>query len=311
MSKTKKYSHRWFLLGLLGVLIAAPNATVIKYAVDVVSPLQYNALRFFVVALLTTPPLVTALKRLTRYNLSQSLQAGFFMSIAVVSYVTSIKLSQASYVSIITLVTPIVFILFSTRINGEKINRRAMAGVTLAAIGAMVIVMLPLAIRQSGEFVFYPLATVFALINSVSYALAIIKLKTANEAGVPLPALLSISSWVVALTSAVMFSVAVTQGTEISPLNSRLLLGVFYSGVAVALIARLMTVSSYEHIGSVRTSALAYVETLVAIIVPVIILHEQLSIEMIVGGILILLGVYVAEHHKSAHHKHHHIFRSH
>lgn len=311
MKKIKTYNHRWFLLGLLGVCIAAPNATVIKYAVDSVSPLQYNALRFLVVALLTTPLLIMTLKKFTKHNLSQSLQAGFFMSIAVVSYVTSIKLSQASYVSIITLVTPIVFILFSTKINGEKINKRAMAGVTLAAIGAMVVVMLPLAIRQSGEFVFYPLATAFALINSVSYTLAIIKLKTANEAGVPLPALLSISSWTVALISVAMLSFAVSQGTEISALNGRLLLGVFYSGIAVALIARLMTVSSYEHIGSVRTSALAYVETLIAIIVPVVVLHEELSIEMVIGGVLILVGVYVAEHHKSAHHKHHHIFRNH
>ncbi|MCA9309378.1 DMT family transporter, partial [Candidatus Saccharibacteria bacterium] len=230
MAQTKKYGHKWFLLGLLGVFIAAPNATVIKYAVDAVSPLQYNALRFLVVALLTTPLLLASLKKFTKYNLSQSLQAGFFMAIAVVSYVTSIKLSQASYVSIITLVTPIVFILFSTRINGESINKRAMAGVTLAAIGAMVIVMLPLAIRQSGDFVFYPLATAFALVNSISYSLAIIKLKSANEAGVPLPALLSISAWTVAAISGVLLAGALTQGTELSPLNGRLLLGVFYSG---------------------------------------------------------------------------------
>jgi len=42
---------------------------------------------------------------------------------------------------------------------------------------------------------------------------------------------------------------------------------------------------------------------------PIILLGEKLSPEMILGGILVLTGIYVMEHHKSTHAKHAHFAR--
>lgn len=303
--KTKKY---WFYLGLLGVILSAPNATVIKYSVGSIDPYLFNALRFLIVAIITTPFLLANTGRFNKQNFKYSVKAGLYMTVAVITYVWAIKLSQASYVSIITLLTPIAFILLSARLTGDKITSRSVAGISLAALGALVIVVLPVAIKQSGTFIFNPLATTFALINVFVFPLAMISYKKANESGMPIVPLISISSWIICLFNAGLLLVIGGTGHHI---NNSAIFGIVYSGIVIAFIARIMNITSYEHIGAAVTGALEYLEIFLAILLPVVVLHEKLSPEMVIGGILILCGVYVVEHHKSAHHKYHHIFHKH
>lgn len=306
----KNKKHIWFLVGIVGILLAAPNSTVIKHTVEGIDPTLFNALRFGLLAVCLTPYIFFKRKAFTKQSLKYSLYVGLFMAIAVVTYVWAIRLSQASYVSILTLVTPVVFILYSMKLDSQRINRRSFAGISLAAAGAFTIVALPIVINQNAGFVFYPLATLFILGNCLSFPLAIIFSKKAHQAGVPVMATLGVSSWVIVAISMLMIPLTLNASTLPSATPS-LLFGILYSGVVVALMSRILNIVSYEHIGAVVNAALSYTETLIAVILPVFILHEKLSIEMVLGGILILLGVYVVEHHKSAHHKYAHLHRHH
>lgn len=303
--KTKKY---WFYLGLFGVLISAPNATVIKYSLSGIDPFLFNSLRFLLIALLTTPALILSFNKFKKSNISYAFKSGLFMSFTVMTYVLAINLGQASYVSIITLLTPIIFILLSAKMTGEKISQKSIAGITIAAIGAAVIVILPISIAQDGQVVFNPLVVFLALSNTVLFPLAIINLKKANEKGISMMSLMAVSSWMVFVVNAMFF---VSTGKHYASLNKPAIFGIVYSGIVVAFIGRVINVVSYEHIGSAVTSALGYLDVFISILLPVLILNEKLSPEMVIGGILILCGVYVVEHHKSAHHKYHHIFHKH
>lgn len=309
MAKTKKKKTSWLWIGLLAAVIAAPNATVIKYTVNGVDPYYFNAIRFLLIALITTPFLLRNIKLLDKGNFKHSLKAGLYMSIAVVSYVWAIKLSHASYVSIIILLSPIFFILYSAKLTGEKISPRAVTGIILAAIGAMVIVILPIAIKQNGPFIFYPLATVFALVNCMVFPLSIISFKKANDGGLPIIPLLSFSSWLIFLVNICLFYVIGGSATSLS--SGHLMFGIIYSGIVVSLISRIMNVVSYEHIGGAVTGAIAYFETFLAITIPIVILGEKLSKEMVTGGILILAGIYVIQYHKTGKHKRHFLLKTH
>lgn len=308
MKKTKKVHQVWFLVGIIAALIAAPNATVVRYALGSVDPFLFNVGRFLLVAVVMTPFLVRHMTKLRGKAAGYAVRAGLCMSVAVVSYVLAIQNSAASYVSIITLLTPIVFVIYAARITGEKISSRAIAGITLAALGAAVIVVLPIALHQRGQFVFYPLATIYALINVFSFPLSIIYFKRANEAGLPMSSLMSFSSWIVCGVNAVFLLLI---GGGLSMPSSGALLAIMYSGIIVALLSRSLSVVAYEHIGSAISGALGYLETLLAIVIPVFVLSEQLSVEMVIGGMLILLGVYIVEHHKSKAHKHFQFFKHH
>jgi drug/metabolite transporter (DMT)-like permease len=87
--------------------------------------------------------------------------------------------------------------------------------------------------------------------------------------------------------------------------NIQTIIAVVYSAICVALIARLLNVMSYERLGSVVTAGLSYIENLLAILLPLLILGEIITLELIAGGLLILVGVYIAEtQHHSKKHRH-------
>jgi len=302
MTKKKKKSRLfWLAISIVGLIIAAPNGTIIRHTIIDADPYFFNSLRFGLIALITTPIMVKYRSMFTKKNVWYSLNAGFFMAIAVISYVWALKLSQASYVSIITLLSPIVFILLSIKLDNGKITRRALAGVSLAALGALTIVALPIALSQNQPFVFYPTATILALVNCVTFPLAILAYKQADDHKIPMLASFSVSSWVICLINVIALAIA---RPALAAPDLTFLSGIFYSGVMVALLSRIIGVRSYEHLGTTVTSVFSYLETLLAILLPVLILGEKLSLEMIAGGMLILAGVYIVEHHSKTHHKH-------
>lgn len=304
---TKKY---WFLLGLIGTIIAAPNATVVKASVDESNAILFNMLRFGLISAILSPYMLVKWRKMNLKAFKYSLYMGLCMAVAVFSFVFAIAKSQASYVSILTLITPIVFIMYAVKLVGDKITRRSLAGITLAAAGAFVIVALPIALKQQSEFQFYPVATLLVLLNVLSFPLAIIFSKKAHQAGGTLTSILWISSVIIFLIAGALQ--LLTAGTQIQDrITPQLVESVVFSGVVVALISRAALIASYEHIGAVVSAALGYLETLIAIVLPVLVLDEKLSIEMVLGGILILFGVYIVEHHKSAHHKHFSFLRHH
>jgi len=306
MSKTQK-RWPWFLVGLAGILIAAPNATIIRHTTVGADPTLFNILRFGFLSLALTPYIFLKRRSLRGNALKHSLLVGVFMSIAVTSYVWAISLSQASYVTIITLLSPIIFICYSVRLNKEKISHRSIAGISLAAAGAFTIVALPILLKQGSVSQIYPFATVLSLINTLSFPLAIIFSKRAHDAGAPLLATLGVSAWVIFLSSVI--TVPLSLGGEEITINHRILFGALYSAVMVALISRLLGILVYERLGAVTSSLLAYLETLIAVILPVLLIKEILSKEMVVGGIFILIGVYVVERHKVPDRKHIHNHR--
>ena len=180
-------------------------------------------------------------------------------------------------------------------------------GVTLAALGGCVLVLLPLA-DASGGAQFYPLATVLMLMNCLSYPIALLTLKKANETGLSMISLIGLSSLVVAAISAALL---LTIGGDVTAPSGTEWFSIVYSGLAVALLGRMCKVWSYEHIGAAATSAVMYVETFLAILLPVLVLREHIAAGTVIGGTLVLLGVYLVESHKLLAHRHHHFWRTH
>jgi drug/metabolite transporter (DMT)-like permease len=125
----------------------------------------------------------------------------------------------------------------------------------------------------------------------------------------------------VAVPSLVMVYILTRGGGElvetVSHLPWQVWLAVGYSSIMVSYFSRSLAVKSFEHTGAAVKGGLSYLETLLAIALPLIIIGEQLSVEIMAGALLILVGVFLAEsggkHHlfklgfkEHPHHLHHH-----
>lgn len=304
MIKTKRNIHHgWFFVAILAALLSAPNGTFIKVASDSLDLLTLNALRFGLIALVTIPYIIYMWRRFNKKNFQYSILMGLCMTIAALSYSTAIHLSQVSYVSIIALAMPVVFIVYSILMTHEKVRLRSMVGISIAILGAFLVVALPIISSGGVSTEFNPLATVFAILDCLTFPLAIIFSRKANEHGLPVMASFGVSAIVVTIVCGALSFILMDPLTYNVVASPQVLIAVGYSALFVALIARMLNVISYEHIGSVAVSGVSYIESLLAILTPIIILGEELSAELIIGAILIIIGVYFVEtvHHKRSH----------
>ncbi len=310
--KQKKQSWLfWFGVGLVAALLTAPNMTVLKVLVDDIEPLTLNTIRAAILVAITLPFVVASFHKFTRRNFRYAVIAAISMTIAITSAIYALKYSQASYVVILALLSPIVLVLLSRRIVGEKINFRAAAGITVAALGALTAVALPLMLSGGATMAFYPLATALIAINCIFFPLGIIYMRKSHEAGLPLTAVSGVTSMSILLVCGGLMYFLYGLPTNLGDFSVGTWSGILYSAVIVAFLARIMSVASYERIGSVTSGGLSYIHTVVAIIIPVVILGEQLSIAVVAGGALILLGVYLTERHHIKHYPHIRMFHHH
>lgn len=282
-----------------------------KVVLNSIDPTTFNTLRSAICVLIALPFVVWYWRRLNRQNAVFAIGAGLCTSVAVTLTTYAIQDSQASYVSILGLMSPIMLVVFSSYFFHEKVHLRTAAGVTLAALGALVAVSIPLIIGGRTSFTLYPLATALIVLACFFLPLATILLRKANESGLPLTSTQGISAAVVMVASFVASFALHGAPINLTAVPANAWLGIGYSAVFVIFIARVFTTASFERLGAAATSGLNYLGMIVALIIPVIFLHERLSTAMVVGGVMILLGVYLSEKHHSFHPRYWHFLRHH
>jgi drug/metabolite transporter (DMT)-like permease len=132
------------------------------------------------------------------------------------------------------------------------------------------------------------LSIAMVLIASVSYAYAVIMIL----ANLPLVDGIAINGLAMALTTLFWGPIAIAQWPSSISMNSALsliALGIFSTAFAFILFFKLI-----EEIGPARGSLVTYVNTAVAVVLGVIILKEPLTIGIVIGLPLVLIGSYLA-----------------
>jgi drug/metabolite transporter (DMT)-like permease len=132
------------------------------------------------------------------------------------------------------------------------------------------------------------LSIAMVLIASVSYAYAVIMIL----ANLPLVDGIAINGLAMAISTVFWGPVAIAQWPSNVSMNSALsliALGIFSTAFAFILFFKLI-----EEIGPARGSLVTYVNTAVAVVLGVIILKEPLTIGIVIGLPLVLIGSYLA-----------------
>lgn len=295
--KTKKLKNYrfWLGVGTAGFLLTAPQTMFLRVAVQELDPHLLNALRFGVVALLALPFVLRSRSRLTRGSVKYVLISGVGLSIAASSLVFALRDSQASYVSFLLLLSPAVLVAYSMKMDSERVALKAVVGIMISLIGALVLAGLP-ALMFGEKKILYPLATALLLLNALVYPFVTLSYKWANEREkIPLPVIIGLSAGVVSVTSLGfwLFSGSVWP----AHVSSVSVLAVLYSGVIVSLTSKVLSVAAFKRIGAAGISSLNYLQSFLAVLLPVIFLHERLTSSMIIGGLLIVVGVVLAQKH--------------
>jgi drug/metabolite transporter (DMT)-like permease len=298
--KTVKRGRSFYLrLSVLIVALGAPASMITKAILNQGFPdIPFMALRYGLVALVCVPAIWQARKAI-RANWKLVVATGILVGIAVFCHTPSVRLSTASYNSTIHLLSPIIFIITSAVIYREKLVAEKMLAVTIAMAGAFIAVGLPA--LTGGDMQFYPEATVLIFINLLTFNIAVVYWRKLTEAGLSLAATIGATFFPGALMAMILtpFSLGSAPLPHLEMAEwAGVLMGTVYLGVMVTLVIHMLDVLVYKNVGPYIVSTLGYIQKLLAILLPIWILGEMISLHLMIGAFLIIASAVLVDIHK-------------
>jgi drug/metabolite transporter (DMT)-like permease len=202
---------------------------------------------------------------------------------------TGIELAGPSVAAIlVTLLSPILITAFSARMLREHLGRRQVFGVSVAAVGAFVVIAGgTLSIKSNSNFL---LGCVILLATPLLWTVYSLVGKRAMER---YDAFLVVS-YVNALGGLCLIPFSLAEGSL-----SQILFMSMHEWLAVLFLAVTCSVMGYfiwfyvlKHVGAAVTSSFLFAEPIVTVLFAVRFAGEQLNLLILGGGVLIFLGVW-------------------
>lgn len=279
---------------LLLIVLASlwgPSFLFIKIAVIEISPLQLAMLRIGLAAILINIFLLSKGQRLST-NLKfwkHVLIAGFFAhTLPFILINWGEQYIDSALASILNGLTPLSTVLLANfMVNDEKLTTQKIVGILFGFLGLVVLV-LP-NILSSVEATKMGIAAV--TMGAVSYGIAIVyskkHLKNTPSMHAPSAQLLGASVYLIPL-SLIVESPSNLIHVSWQAMGSVVLLGVFGTAIAFVIYYKILERTSASYL-----SLVTYLMPIYGVILGVLFMNETISLEMIVGMVLILGGIMV------------------
>lgn len=280
-----------FSLPLIAVCIWSLNIAVTRYVTDFIEPVSISFYRWVIAFVLLTPwmlPKVWKQRAIIRPHLAKlAILSAFGMVLYQGLAYSAAHYTTATNMGLINAFIPVFTIFVSFLILHERPNAFAIAGAGLSLIGLMVVIAQDsmadiLAIGQhSGD--------VLMLIAVFFYAFYGVYLKKWQLA---LPLMVSLY---IQIFFALVYHLPFLAVTGIDALTSHNIASVLYAGVFPSLIAPLVWMLAVQKLGPNQTSIFMNLMPVVTAIIAYFWLQEGWTHYHSVGGVIILLGIFLAQ----------------
>lgn len=277
----KKYMG---ILGLLTVTVIWGGGFVASdIALETLTPFQIMAVRFLIAAVIMTVLGSKQIRTISRaelgcgIKLGAALFGGFALQIVGLQYTTPSKNAFLTATNVV--IVPFIALV----IYRKKIAARSLVGAAMAIAGAGVLSL------QSNFSV--GIGDGLTLLGAVCFALQIFL--TGEYVGKIRPTVLNFLQ----MTTACVLSVAglIFTGGFAFHASLRSILAVLYLGVVSTTITYLLQTVSQKYVDETKSAIILSMEAVFGTIFSVILLHEKVTERMLIGSVLILAAVLIAE----------------
>jgi drug/metabolite transporter (DMT)-like permease len=276
---------------LLGaVLIWGTNFVVLKRALQELSPLSVNAVRFMIASACLLPIILQhrGTGPLPRKDFLQAVGAGAIgYGVASVFMLAGLSLATASQASLLTATMPIFVALLGYGVGGERLSRRAWLGIAVCFGGIGLVVGAPGSASGFRTTLGSALVLASALATAVSMVTAAPVLRRSSTSQVTTAmtlagAIILIPIGVPAVAQEAWGSVTVFTWV-----------GLLYSGVISIAFSNMLWNRGVQAIGPSRTAIYSNLIPVVAALAGWLFLGERLTPLQLVGAGIILSGLYL------------------
>ena len=278
---TKKYLG---ILGLLTVTIIWGGGFVASdLALETLTPFQIMFIRFMIAAVIMTALGKDSIRTVSRQEikcgvmLGAALFGGFALQIIGLQYTTPSKNAFLTATNVV--IVPFIALV----IYKKKIAAKSLIGAVMAIVGAAV-----LSLQSDFSMGIGDLLT---LVCAVCFALQIFL--TGEFVGKIRPTVLNFLQ----MTTAFVLSgigLILTGGFHFQA-SMKSMLAVLYLGVVSTTITYLLQTVSQKYVDETKSAIILSMEAVFGTIFSVILLHETVTVRMVIGSALILAAVLVSE----------------
>lgn len=215
-------------------------------------------------------------------DLALLILSGVLMAINWLLLFQAYKYTTVANSTLVYYMAPIIVIFLSPLVLKEKVTVRSIAGVIVAMVGLVLIVMNKP--QEVGGDYTHSTGILYAFLAAVLYATIVLLNKKTKG-------FLSYDRTFIqiCISAIVLLPIILFRGLlHISSL--KVLIVVFILGIVHTGIAYLLYFSSFEKVDSQRLSILSYIDPISAVAFGVVFLNESINVSLIIGGMLILIS---------------------
>lgn len=274
---------------IVGSILGGATASITKIGLIDFPPFSFVFVRFLIASLVLLP--FVNLRAIIR-NSNKILPVAIFFAINILVFIMGIKLttatiSQLLYGGVPFLASLIMYILFR-----EKIGTAKSMGVLIGFIGVAIVILLP--VIEGKQFSGNLLGNALISIGVISYSFFMVYSNNVLKKYSPF----TITATITFITTIIAFPFFVYENINtshwwvgLSPVSIGSLL---YIAIISTIITYLLNQYAIKHGGSVLASMSLYLLPLFSYLIAYLLLGEKLTEGLIIGGILILAGIYLA-----------------
>ena len=282
----------WVLsLPLIAVCIWSLNIAVTRYVTAFIEPVSISFYRWLVAFMLLTPlmlPQVIRQRHIIQPHLKKlAVLSAFGMVLYQGLAYTAAHYTTATNMGIINAFIPVFTIFTAFFVLGERPQIYAILGTTLSLFGLLFVIaqgsvqhLLVLG-QHSGDVLM-----LFAVFFYAFYGVYLKKWQLA------LPLMISLY---VQIFFALIYHLPFLAFTGLDKLNQHNMMSVLYAGIFPSLIAPLLWMLAVQKLGPSQTSVFMNLMPVVTAIIAYVWLHEAWTIYHSIGGIIILVGILLAQ----------------
>lgn len=278
------------ILILLVSVIGGLTSPVTKIGLVSIPPLSFAFIRFLIAGILILPFLVG---RKDIKSLWKLMPLSLLMSFNIILFILGLKTTTATISQILYAVSPLLVALFLFILFKERLTKEKAIGIAVGFLGVVIVVLLPVlekGTKFSGDLVGNILITCGAVLSSLY-------LTYSRKAHTDRFSPFIITSSFILVTCIVLFPLFLFESANQSgwwnSLTSSSVFAVVYISTVSTVLNYILLQYSIKHGGSILTSMQHYLVPPLAFLFSFFLLGEQLTIGLIVGGVLALLGVYI------------------
>lgn len=201
---------------------------------------------------------------------------------------TGIEMAGASLAAIlVTLLSPIIIAVFSTRMLNERLTGKQTSGIGIAALGTLIVIGggNP---NMTGNTQFF-LGSLILLATPVLWAVYNLFGKKTLEKYDPF----LVSGYVTVIGGSALIPFALIEGSlsRIASMSLSSWSAILFLAVACSLFGYFIWFHVLKQVGATVTSSFLFIEPLVTVLLAATFIGETLSLYTVAGGVLIFLGV--------------------